>query len=423
MRHDPGMVSSATGLWHHPDFRKLWISQSISLVGSQVTMLALPLVAVLALGATPAQMGILNAAQFLPFLLFGLLAGAWIDRRRRRPIMVWTDLGRMVLLGSIPLAAWLGILRIEYLYAAAFLIGIQTVFFDVAYQSFLPSLVSRDRLIEGNARLEVSRSFAQIAGPGLGGALVQVLTAPLALVVDSISFLLSALFLWLIRAEEPLPAASERRSLRTEISDGLRFVLGNPLLRANAGCTGSWNLCSSAVTALFVLYATRELHLDAATLGLILAAAGPGALLGAALSGRITRWLGLGRTIILMVIVGSIGSLAVPLAASLTPTLAVALMALGYFTGGIGGTVYNISTVSLRQAITPERLQGRMNATIRFIVWGTMPIGSLLGGFLGEAIGLWPTLLAAVLAMQLSFLWPLFSPLRHLQATPAPLSE
>jgi len=422
--HHSPVPAASFGLWRHPDFLKLWIGESISLVGSQITILALPLVAVLLLEATPAQMGLLRAAQYGPFLLLGLLAGVWVDRLRRRPIMIWADLGRAVLLGSIPLAAGLGLLRIEQLYLVAFLVGIQTVFFDVAYQSFLPSLVAREQLIEGNSKLEMSRSFAQIAGPGLGGGLVQLLTAPLALIVDSLSFLASALFLALIRTAEPCPTASERRTLRGEIAEGLRFVLGNPLLRANAGCTGTWNLCSSTIQALFVLYATRELGLGSATLGLILAAIGPGALLGAWLASRAAGWLGVGPTIILAALIGGTGSLAVPLAgavptlaiplagAVLTPT--VPLLAAGSFVSGLGGTLYNVTTVSLRQAITPEHLQGRMNATIRFLVWGTMPLGALLGGFLGEAIGLQPTLVLGAVAVQLSFLWPLLSPLRQL---------
>jgi MFS family permease len=406
------MSSSSSGLWHHPDFLKLWVGESISLVGSQITSLALPLVAVVVLHAGPLQMGALGAAQYAPFLLFGLIAGVWVDRVRRRPILVWADIGRAALLASIPVSAALGLLRIDQLYVVAFATGVLTVFFDVAYQAFLPSLVRREELVEGNSKLELSRSVAQIAGPGLGGGLVQFLTAPVAVAVDSVSYLSSALSLALIRTTEAPPESGETRSVRAEIAEGVRLVLGNPVLCANAGCTGTWNLFSSVIQAVFILYATHDLGLAPATLGVVLAASGPGALLGALVASWSARRLGVGPTIIFGAIVGGLGTLLVAFAGQLPAT--VALVIAGWFVGGVGGTVYNITTVSLRQAITPDHLQGRMNATMRFLIWGTIPLGSLLGGALGETIGLGPTLVIGALGVQTSFLWPLFSPLRRL---------
>jgi MFS family permease len=420
--HDSSVRSTSNGLRQQPNFLKLWIGQTISLVGSQMTILALPLVAILALEATPVQVGILGAAQYAPFLVLGLLAGVWVDRLRRRPLLIWADLGRAALLGSIPTAAVVGLLRIEQLYLVAFLAGVLTVFFDVAYQSFLPSLVRREQLVEGNSKLEMSRSFAQIAGPGLGGGLVQLVTAPIALLVDSLSFLASALFVASIHAREREPDRSARQSLRAEIVEGLRLVFGHPLLRANAGCTGTWNLFSHLLEVVFILYATRELGVEPATLGLILAARGPGAFLGALLAGQVARRFGVGPTIILAALVGAMGELTLPLAGSV-PLQAVWLLLAGFFISGAAGTIYNVNTVSLRQAITQHHLQGRMNATIRLLIWGTIPIGFLLGGFLAEAIGLRPTLVVGAVAGQLSFLWVLLSPLRVLREPPARLSQ
>jgi MFS family permease len=411
------MSFGSSGLWRHPDFLKLWFGESISLVGSQVTLLALPLTAVLVLGAGPLQMGVLGAVQYAPFLLFGLIAGVWVDRVRRRPILVWANLGRAALLGSIPVSAALGLLRIEQLYVVAFASGLLTVFFDVAYQAFLPTLVRRDALVDGNSKLEMSRSVAQTAGPGLGGGLVQLVTAPVALAVDSISFLSSAVCLVLIRTPERHPSLVETPNVRREIAEGIRLVFGNPLLRANAGCTGTWNLFSAVIQAVFVLYVTRDLGFEPATLGLVLAASGPGALLGALLAARAARRLGVGPTIIVGAILGGLGMLLVAVSVRV-PTLAAPIMMVGWLLSGVGGTTYNVTTVSLRQAITPDSLQGRMNATMRFLIWGTIPIGSLLGGALGAMIGLYATLVVGALGVQLSFLWPLLSPLRRLHESP-----
>ncbi|HUY99078.1 MAG TPA: MFS transporter [Thermomicrobiaceae bacterium] len=264
MRRRPG------GLWRHPDFLKLWVGETVSLLGSQVTLLALPLTAVLTLHANAAQMGYLTAIQLAPSLLAGLFAGVWIDRVRRRPIMIAADLGRFALLLGIPLLAVAGRLGMAGLYPIAFLVGILTVCFDVAYQAFLPSLVGREQLVEGNARLEVSRSGALIAGPGLAGLLVGLVTAPFAIAADAASFLGSALFLLGIRTPEPVPVDhGTSRGTRREIAEGLGIVLGNPLLRAIAGSTGTSNLFSSAISAIVILYATRNLGIGPGLLGLI----------------------------------------------------------------------------------------------------------------------------------------------------------
>lgn len=417
------MRSRFTGLWRHPDFMKLWVGETISLFGTQVTLLALPLVAALTLNATAAEMGYLGAAERAPFLLVGLFAGVWVDRLRRRPILIWADLGRAALLVSIPVVAVLGVLGIEQLYVIGFLVGILTVFFDVAYMSFLPVLVRRERLVEGNSKLEMSSSIALIAGPGVAGVLVQLITAPIAIVVDAASYVASALFLRSIRTSEPDPAPrAQGQSIWGEIGEGLRVVGGNPLLRSIAGCTGTSNLFSNVTFTVFVLYATRDLRLQPAALGLIFAALGPGSLLGAVLAGRLARRLGLGATIVGAIIVGGAAGLIIPLASG-PATLTVPLMMTSMFVWGLMGPVYNINQVSLRQAIVPDRLQGRMNASMRFLVWGTMPVGSLLGGFLGSTIGLRPTLAVGAIGALLSALWVLLSPVRTLREQPAPAEE
>jgi len=408
------------GLWRHSEFVKLWAGHTISRFGSEISQLAIPLTAALVLNASPAQMGLLGAFEFAPFLLLSLFAGVWVDRWPRRPILIVADVGRAVLLGSIPVAAIAGVLRIEQLYLVGFLTGVLTVFFDVADQSYLPVLVKREHLVEGNSKLEMSRSVAQITGPGVAGALVQLVTAPIAVAVDAASFVASVIFLLLICTKEPPPAphAEGPGSMWGELREGLAVVLGNPLLRSIAGCTGTGNLFANAMFAVYVLYVTRQLEVPPALLGLILAAAGPGALLGALVAGRVAARFGLGTTIIMSSLIGSAANVLVPFAAGPTVVVAGVLM-LSQLIGGITNPIYNINQVSLRQAITPDRVQGRMNASVRFLVWGTIPLGALLGGALGETFGLWPTLLAMFVGSLLAPLWIVFSPVRALRVQPA----
>ncbi len=411
------------GLWQHPNFLKLWAGETVSVFGSQITLLALPLTAVLVLGASPIQMGILGAVEMAPFLFISLFAGVWVDRWRLRPVMIIADIGRTVFLGSIPTAYALGWLSIEYLYIVALLTGILTVFFDVAYQSYLPVLVDREQLVEGNGKLEISRSVAQITGPGLAGTLVQVASGPVALVLDAMSFALSAFFLGLIKHTEPAKAVTlVKRNIWREIGEGLGVVFGNRYLRSIAACTGTGNFFGNIGAAVFTLYIIRELHLDAFLLGLIFGIGSIGALIGAFMAGWMTRRFGLGWTIIGTSAVFGFGALAAPLASGPVPVVMLILTS-GYFVSSWSNPIYNINQVSLRQAITPHRLLGRMNASMRFLIWGTIPVGSLLGGFLGEVIGLRATLLVAALGTFLSFLPVFFSPVRDLKTQPAPVEE
>ena len=408
-----------SGLWRHREFGKLWAGQTISLIGSQVTSLALPLTAVLTLKASAAQMGVLGAVQFAPFLLVGLFAGVWVDRARRRPILMAADFGRALLLASIPAAALVHRLGMPQLYVAGFLAGILTVFFDVAYQSFLPALVSREALVEGNSKLGASEALARIGGPGIAGVLVQAVTAPMAILADAGSFLASVLFLGLIRTAEPAPLPrNQRRNIWAEIGEGLRLVVGNSLLRGIAGCTATSNLFGNMAEAVYVLYVVRTLGISPGLLGLIFAVGSVGGLLGAVFAGRATLRAGLGPAIWGAILCSSAAGLLVPLAQR-PLLLAIPLLVAAQIGGGFGSTLYNINQVSLRQTITADHLLGRMNASMRFIVWGTIPAGSLIGGFLGQAIGLRPTLIVGAAGSVLSVVWLLASPVPKLRIQPA----
>jgi len=411
------------GLWRHADFLKLWSAESISVFGSQFSQLALPLVAVLLLDASAFAVSALFVVEFLPFILFALPAGVWVDRLRRKPILVLGDLGRAVLLGSIPLAYAFDALTLPHLYLVGFLVGVCTVFFDVAYQSYLPSLVERHQLVEGNSKLEVSRSMSQLAGPGAAGGIVSALGAPVAVLLDSISFVLSAVFLFAIRKRETLPeraSKAERPSMLADAREGLRFVVGNPYLRAISMCTGTSNFFWSMGGALLVVYAVRELEMSAALLGLAFSLGNAGPLLAAFSTSRISSRLGVGPTILGMSLLFSASLLFVPLA---TKALALPFLVASGVLGGFGGVAYNITQVSFRQAICPERMQGRMNAAIRFLVWGTMPLGALLGGTLGTWLGLRTALWIAAIGALFTFLPILFSPVPKLREMPAPVEE
>jgi MFS family permease len=410
-----------TGLWRHPDFMKLWTGQTISLIGSQVTFLALPLTAVLVLNATPTQMGILTAAGAIPSLLVGLFAGVWVDRHRRQPILIAADLGRAALLLLIPIAALQGLLRIEYLYIVAFLVGTLGLFFEVAHHSFLPSLVGREQLVEGNSKLEISDSVAEIVGPGLAGGLVQLVTAPIAIAVDAISFLISALFLGLIRTPEPAPKPTdERQNVFMQVGKGLGLVSGNALLRAIAGSMSTVHLFNAVLEAVFVLYLTRELGIGPGILGLIFASGSVGFLVGALLPGRVSRRFGLGSSIIGGLLLVGLSDLLIPLlSGSVAVVVKILVLIAAQFFFGLGLTIFNIGQVSVRQTVTPDHLQGRMNATMGFIAAGSVPLGGLLGGGLGEMVGLRPTLALAALGEMLAVLWLILSPMRSLYEQPA----
>lgn len=409
-------VAEQATLWRHADFRRLWLGESVAQFGSAISRVALPLVAVTLLAATPLQLGVLTAAQTAGFLLVGLPAGAWIDRLRRRPLMMRMDVLRALLLVTIPAAWWCGVLSMAQLLAVALAAGVATVFFDVAYQSYLPSLVGRERLVEGNGKLETTRALADVSGPALGGGLVQLLGAATAVAADAVGFTASALCLRRIRAAEPEPQRPELPSLRREIGEGLRYVLRQPLLRAMTACTGTANLAGGVVAAMTVLFLSRELGLAAGTVGALVGAAGAGGVCGALTTSWWIRRVGHARAIWLVPL------LAWPLGvlqALATPGWGLVWFVVGALALGYGVVVYNVAQVSFRQALTPDHLLGRMNASVRFLVWGTIPLGGLLGGVLGSWLGVRTALAVGLIGEALAVGWVLASPLLRMRDLPA----
>ncbi|HXP20350.1 MAG TPA: MFS transporter [Streptosporangiaceae bacterium] len=404
------------GLWHHLEFRRLWIGETVSQFGTMISQLALPLVAILVVHASTFEVGLLTALETAAFLLVGLPAGAWVDRMRCRSVLIANDLIRAALLGSIPLAKLLGILTIWQLYVVALVAGVSTVFFDVAYQSYLPQLVDRELLVGGNARLQASESVSQIAGPSIGGLLIQAVTAPYAVLVNALGFLWSAGWVAAIKVRPPRPERKPDRRLRREIGDGLRFVLGNRLLRAIATCTGSFNLFSSMAFAVFYLLLARDLRIAPGIIGLITSTSAVGGLIGSLVASRFAQKVGQGPAIWIAAAIAGPCGFAAPF---VHRDWTLALLAVAQTVMWLGNVVYNVTQLSFRQGLCPPELLGRMNATMRFLVWGTMPLGGFLGGVLGAAIGVRQTLLIAAAGGSVAFLPVFFSPLRRMRELPS----
>jgi MFS family permease len=379
----------ARSLFRHRDFRLLWLGDTVSVFGMQFVGFALPLLAVQLLHADELQMGLLAMLNSLAFLLISLPAGAWVDRWRKKRVIVAGDLLRAVLLLTIPLAWLLDVLSMAQLFVVVFMVGVTTVFFDVAHQSYLPEIVGGDQIGDGNGKLQASQQTAMVAGPAAAGVLVRLVGSPLTVAVTAVCMALSCLFVSRIGHREEVPDPAARRPLRAEIAEGMSFVLRHPLLRRIVAATGLTNLGSSAVFALFVLYAVRTLDLAETTLGLVLSVGAVGGLLGALTAQGFSRLVGEGRAIPVSALLGGVAMLTVPLAAVLPP---VPCLLVGQFVMSWAVVVYNIAQVSFRQRLCPRPLLGRMNASIRFLVWGPMPVGALLGGVLGRGLGIVPTL-------------------------------
>ncbi|MFD8497264.1 MFS transporter [Amycolatopsis sp. NPDC059657] len=402
-------------LLRHADFRRLWAGDTLSQFGQKIGETAIPLLAATVLAATPMQMGVLTAAETAAFLVIGLPAGVWVDRWRRRPIMLRADFVRAALLISVPIAWWAGVLTLGQLIVVALLTGVCTVFFDLAYQSYLPSLVGREHLLEGNSKLQSSLSVAQVAGPGLGGALVQLAGAANAVLTTGIGFLCSALCLARIKTVEPEPVRHEDEKLWPRITEGLRFVFGNPLLRPITCATGTANLGNLMLGAVTVLFLTREVGLSPAAVGALLAVAGIGSVAGALTARWCIARIGQVRSIWLVSLVSLPGQLLLPFAA---PGWRIGLAAFGLLLFGYGVVVYNVAQLSFRQSICPDGMLGRMNASIRFLVYGIQPIGGLLGGLLGELIGVRGAVFAGAAVQASAVLWLIVSPIRKLRDVP-----
>ncbi|MGI8666972.1 MAG: MFS transporter [Jatrophihabitans sp.] len=404
-----------------PDFRRLWAALSVTLLGSEITLLALPLFAATTLHASAVQMGVLGAAGQLPFLLLSLPAGILADRVRRRPILIICDIGSAVLLLSLPLAVPLGGPYFVQLCAVAFGVGCLTVFSQVAHYSYVPTLVGRKHLTAVNSRLQVSYSVAESGGPGLAGILVQTITAPFAVLVDAATFVCSAFLLRSIRTPEHRPnEGAPQVSLLRSLTDGLKFLLSDRLLRPIIATGLLVGLFDNGTLALYVLYATRTLHLNAATIGVIFVAGGLGAIPGAVLA----RWagdrFGVGRSIIAGLFLTALAGLAVPLTTGPIAVVFV-ILALAKALGALTFTVANIHQWSLRQAVTPDELAGRVTAGQRFVVYGGGSLGALFGGFLGNAIGVRGALIVCAVGGIAAPLCILFSPVRRLQEQPTDL--
>lgn len=404
------------GLWRHGDFLKLWSGQTISLFGTQVSQLAIPLAAILVLGASAFEVAVLGMVEFLPFLLFALPAGVWVDRLRRKPILVLADLGRAIALASIPLAYAADALTIWQLYLVGFATGTLTVFFDVSYQSYLPSLVERGQLVEGNSKLEVSRSGAQLAGPAVAGALIDAITAPYAILVDALSFLGSAGFVFTIRRREPAVKPVAHPSMRRELSEGLRYLLGHPYWRPIAATVAISNFFNSVAFSIFLVYAVRELDMSAGLIGIVFAVGNIGWLVGALAASRLSAGVGVGRTIVGSAMLYGPALLLIPLAPQSAP---IPFLVAGLFVLSFGAVVFNVTGISFQQAVTPDRMLGRLNASRRFIVWGVIPLGSLVGGILATQVGLHAILWIGAIGSTVAFLPVLLSSVRSI----GPMSE
>ncbi|NIH85976.1 MFS transporter [Amycolatopsis granulosa] len=408
------------GLLGHPDFRRLWLADALSQFGDRINLLAVPLLAALTLRATAWEMSLLRVLETLAFLLLALQVGVWTDRMRKRRVLVLADLGRAVAFGSVPLAAVAGVLTMTHLYVVVAVAGVLSVFFDVAHRTYLPGLVDRDRLVEGNARLQANVSVAAVAAPSLSGWLVQLFGGAAAVGVNAVSFLWSACWLRRIGAPDRVPVARARAPLRREIRDGLRFVGRDPVLRANAAhsvCAGVCQQFQVTVAALFLL---REVHLSPGVIGLLQAGGLTGAALGSVVARRLGVRFGEARVMWAAALLWGAGYLMIPLTAT---GAAVAWYPIGNFLTGLSIVVLNVHQLSYRQAVTPEWLQGRVAATSTFLYFAPGPAGSLLAGVLATTAGLRGTLWLAGAGVAASALWLVCSPLRRMRRLPEAYEE
>ncbi|GAA1399427.1 MFS transporter [Oerskovia paurometabola] len=424
----PSTTAPPRSLVHHRDFRHLWGGDALGQLGAQLTGFVLPIFAVSHLHASEWQMGALNAAETAAFLLLSLPAGAWVDRMRKRRVLVTADLARAAILSAVVVAALTGHASMGLLIGAAVVISTFSLFFDVAHQSYVPGLVGLDHVVEGNSKLQATQSVAMIAGPAIGGVALRVLSAPLVMVATVCTYLASALAVSRIRHHEDLPDPAARRPLRTEIAEGLRFVASEPLLRRILACTSLGNLGGAIGNAVVVIFALRTLDVGTATYGVVLSASAAGGLLGAVLADRAARWVGPARVIPASAVFTGVSYAITPAAAWVAATgaadaLVAVVLVVGGFVFNLAVVVYNVAQVSFRQRLCPPALLGRMNASARFLVWGPLPIGGLLGGWIGTVWGVAPALWVGALVMSLGALPVLLSPLSRMSELPVPARD
>lgn len=399
----------ATSLWRDSNFLRLWSGQTFSQFGAQITELAVPVLAVLVLNATELELGFLNAAALAAFLVIGLPAGAWIDRMRKRHVMIAADLVRAVALALVPLLWWLGMLQMWHLFVIAAIMGIATVFFDVSYQSLVPSLVQSPQIAEANGKLESTHQVAGIAGPAIAGWLIGLVTAPLAILATVGTYIASLFALVFTRDREQVAEKGSHDPLVQSIGEGLRWVFGNRFLRRIVATTAISNFFSTLTFTLFPIFLLRHLGISVEAMGIIFALSAIGGFVGAIATSHIVKWVGEARAIPIGAIGFSVVGLLLP-AVALVPEIAFPLLVVQGFLASFTVLVYNITQVTFRQRITPARLLGRMNASIRFSVWGIMPIAAIIAGGLGAWLGIVPTMWVGAIGGLLSAVFVVFGP-------------
>jgi MFS family permease len=414
------MAERDASIWRSGAFVRLWTATTVSYFGSFITRTALPLAAILVLGAGPLEISALRGLELVAGLLIGLVAGAWVDRLRRRPIMIWADIGRAVLLGSIPVAAVIGVLALPQLLVVAFLAAILTTFFEVASRTYLPTIVSKTQLVTANSALTASASAAEFSGFGISGFLIQLFSAPIAIGVDAATFLVSALALGTIRqAEPPVPAITDREPFAREIRDGLRVVLGSPTLRAIAAAHGGTHLLWGIFGTVYLLFATHDLGLGPAAIGIIAGVGGGASFVGAAVAGRVIARLGIGRTMLLGMVGFTLGSALIPMAPSGAVLVGAAFLVAQQLIADSSGTVYDVVETSLTQSIVAPRILGRVNATIQTYTTLLSLVGTVAGGIIAELLGLRQAMAIGVLGGVVAFAFIWFSPIRTMRGMPA----
>jgi MFS family permease len=406
------MHEVAVPLRHFPAYRRLWLGQTVSQIGSQCTALALPLFAALQLDATPAQMGLLAAMGTLPVAILSPFLGLWIDRQPHRLLLCAADIARALLLLLIPLGAAFGLLRLELLYAIVLGVGCLTALFDIACQAYVPTCLPAHKLPEGNSRLEVSRATAQVLGPALAGGLLQMFSAPLVILVDAASFLCSALCIGAAGAGSA-SRAKVRPPFWRVLGVGIRHGWNDPVLRALTGCTGTANFFGGALTTLLLLYATRVLTLTPGTLGIVFASGSIGTVGGAVIAPRVLRHVGIGNTLRLAPLVAGLSGLLI-LATAWWPSTAIAFLVSALALGGGGAQLYGIAQLTVRQRRIPPDLFGSVSGALRTVTVGTAPLGAILGGLIASHNGLWLALVLAVCGRLTAIVWiwptPLLTP-------------
>jgi MFS family permease len=417
---DPPELSASTApsLRHHHDFNRLWLGQSVSAVGSQLTTLALPLTAVAYLNATSTQVGIMTGILQLALVAPALFFGVLVDQARKRSLMIGSDIGRAALLTAVPILAATNLLAMPAMYVAAFVLGCLTVLFDLAYRAYLPALIGPEALLSGNSRLQSTDSISYVVGPGLGGILVQLLRAPFALLVDAGSFVFSTVSLLLIKAREPAPERERGAGVRgvfSQIRSGIAFAFDQPILRALVLCSATFNFFSQIQLTVFVVYAARVMHMPSGQIGLVYAGFGVGGILVAAVLPRLMRLLGYGPLLLCGCMAAIVGVTSLPL---VTGPLHTAWFVMGYLVAGSGIVAVTIVSMTLRQALTPQHMQGRVMASYKVVIGSLMPVSAVLAGFLGDAIGLRATLFVCAGGAPIAIVWLVFSPVLSVRTLP-----